>query len=407
MLVRLCFLASTLVLIRLVACQPSTNATCMSEFSWLDNSLGQSSCLVAAYAMGACGSGDTWNVPALNQIEGRYTGPTGSQANACTCNSVSYSLMSACNFCQNFQTLVWMTWTKNCSASDAANGAYPHAIPSGVAFPAWAYPTIITEWDYMQVELIASEKEPDSTAGGPTSSASISSTGSSTPTGGSSTPTGGSSVLAGGSSTSAGGPSASAGSSSATRGTSPQLTSGVTGDGQSFTLSFTDGASTVTVPSQTGRPTNSGSSSKKHSNSAAIIGGAVGGGIGLILVASLALMLYRWRRKARSQSTTPSFPVTGPSSSLPLPSLSPALEEKVGPASYMASLATESASPLLTPTPSAPLAPLRYYDPEDPSTFPDAVPHLPHNSFVSSASDRRASLLPQMPQAGKRPIPEV
>lgn len=36
---------------------PQTNATCVSDFKWMDNSLQQTPCLVAAYAMGACLNG--------------------------------------------------------------------------------------------------------------------------------------------------------------------------------------------------------------------------------------------------------------------------------------------------------------------------------------------------------------
>ncbi|TDL21355.1 hypothetical protein BD410DRAFT_301641 [Rickenella mellea] len=115
--------------------QDTTNATCLSNYSFLYNSKGQSPCLVAAYVAGVCNGGQ-FNVPAL--IDGaHYTGPLTSDANNCLCSSIFYCLMSACGLCQNGPVITWTDWTKNCSTVYLT--VYPENIPSVTAIPAWAY----------------------------------------------------------------------------------------------------------------------------------------------------------------------------------------------------------------------------------------------------------------------------
>ncbi|KAL6305946.1 hypothetical protein BKA93DRAFT_730114, partial [Sparassis latifolia] len=88
------------------------------------NSLGQSPCLVAAYAFGACQANTSWSVGSLQNLSSTYPGPTESQANRCTCSSVSYSLISACAACQEAQLSPWDTWIANCSSSDISNAQW-------------------------------------------------------------------------------------------------------------------------------------------------------------------------------------------------------------------------------------------------------------------------------------------
>ncbi|KAI0950181.1 hypothetical protein AcV7_008727 [Taiwanofungus camphoratus] len=89
----------------------------------------------------ACGASGQWNVQALPGHTCYYSGPMVAQADACTCSSVAYSLVSACAYCQDGSK-----WTYNCSSSEVVNGQYSHDIPGGTAFPAWAYAQPIADW---------------------------------------------------------------------------------------------------------------------------------------------------------------------------------------------------------------------------------------------------------------------
>jgi hypothetical protein len=91
-----------------------------------------------------------------------YEGPTlVSNANSCICNTVTYSLMTACGLCQGKSTLRWNEWSKNCpnitfSGYAASNtparrmlkterlftSRFPESLPSGLLVPAWAYQDI-------------------------------------------------------------------------------------------------------------------------------------------------------------------------------------------------------------------------------------------------------------------------
>ncbi|KAJ6541862.1 hypothetical protein B0H19DRAFT_1174999 [Mycena capillaripes] len=136
---------STLVLARITAGQPGTNATCDPSFAWSFNSLKQSPCLVAAYLASVCNQG-LFQLPALtngtNTI-GIYQGPPVAQVNPCGCSSVYYSLLSACADCQFGGIQPWSVFNTNCHT------VYPQIfvgdIPSDTAVPHWAYQNITAE----------------------------------------------------------------------------------------------------------------------------------------------------------------------------------------------------------------------------------------------------------------------
>ncbi|KAF8843547.1 hypothetical protein BDN67DRAFT_1000775 [Paxillus ammoniavirescens] len=92
-----------------------SNATCQPSFTWADNSLGQSPCIVASYLESQCFT-NGFNIQGLNP--GQYYGaPSGAYANPCECNTVAYSLVSACGACQGAVYLTWPAWTVNCNAT--------------------------------------------------------------------------------------------------------------------------------------------------------------------------------------------------------------------------------------------------------------------------------------------------
>jgi len=169
------------------------------------NTLGQSPCAVGTYLQGACNHGGTLQVwgclvhrthprkvftlPDLVSDDYSYVGPTvpSDFSNLCKCNTVVYSLLSACDTCQGSNwfscvcflcpctltdtitvTLVcrWGTWAQNCTAVDppqtfvlsitapdlvpspivrlfysCSDGLlrFSHTIPNGTRVPGWAF----------------------------------------------------------------------------------------------------------------------------------------------------------------------------------------------------------------------------------------------------------------------------
>ncbi|KZV73406.1 hypothetical protein PENSPDRAFT_648941 [Peniophora sp. CONT] len=118
----------------------------VSSYNWTYNTLGQDPCVIAASLEGVCSNG-TFTLPALSQGQ-HYTGP---KANAtdpedardlCKCNTVTYSLISACTACQNSTWSTWDDWSYNCTAV-WIDGEYPKSIPNETRVPAWAYLPVV------------------------------------------------------------------------------------------------------------------------------------------------------------------------------------------------------------------------------------------------------------------------
>ncbi|KAL0066468.1 hypothetical protein AAF712_006511 [Marasmius tenuissimus] len=113
-----------------------TSATCvLASLQWSFNSAKQSPCSVASSLRGVC-NGGSYDVKALPSGH-QYLGPSIDAANSCECNTVTYSLMSACGLCQNGTAITWKEWSGNCPM--VAIGTYPQPIPQDVRVPGWAY----------------------------------------------------------------------------------------------------------------------------------------------------------------------------------------------------------------------------------------------------------------------------
>ncbi|KAG2342668.1 hypothetical protein BDR05DRAFT_963884 [Suillus weaverae] len=81
-------------------------ATCISGYSWMNDSQGYSPCLTVAYVEAAC-AGNNYDQPVLNSGYS-YSLPNSSTANACYCSWSSYNLMMACTICQGTNnSVVW------------------------------------------------------------------------------------------------------------------------------------------------------------------------------------------------------------------------------------------------------------------------------------------------------------
>ncbi|KAF9246139.1 hypothetical protein BU15DRAFT_70255 [Melanogaster broomeanus] len=93
-----------------------------------------------------------FSIPALPQGE-EYTAPSGTNANRCECNTVAYSLVSACAACQDANYISWPAWIINCNATAVRQVAFfllakhivigfsslPEAPPPGTVVPPWAF----------------------------------------------------------------------------------------------------------------------------------------------------------------------------------------------------------------------------------------------------------------------------
>ncbi|KAG1746904.1 hypothetical protein EDB19DRAFT_331938 [Suillus lakei] len=124
-------------------------ATCMSGYSWMNDSQGYSPCLTVAYVEAAC-VGNNYDQPVL-QTNNSYSLPNSSTANPCYCSWSSYNLMMACTLCQGSTTIYeWPQWASGCTTNTSWTQEY---FPSGymltgdASIPYWAT-TNPSNWTY-------------------------------------------------------------------------------------------------------------------------------------------------------------------------------------------------------------------------------------------------------------------
>ncbi|KAF8633430.1 hypothetical protein AX17_004601 [Amanita inopinata Kibby_2008] len=137
------------------------------KFQWAFNSLGQSPCVIAADLAGVCDPRG-FNIPPLppNDV---YFGPPASSADPCRCNSVFYSLLSACAACQNRNFIGWTAFSTNCTQVYLT--VFPRQIPAKTAVPHYAYLNVSTIDDF-DVGTASAIGGPESTRTVPTSTGS-------------------------------------------------------------------------------------------------------------------------------------------------------------------------------------------------------------------------------------------
>ncbi|KAI0687602.1 hypothetical protein C8Q76DRAFT_266766 [Earliella scabrosa] len=159
-----------------------TNVTCLQEYNWMDNSIGQNPCLIASWAIVPCPP-SVWAIRVLNPNM-PYDGPgPGSPAAPCYCNTVFYSLLSACATCQGYfgedGINNYTQHTANCPR-DLLDRGYHRDIPRGTVFPEWAYlPLRNDRWDENAASVLALQNMPESASA--TASASTSTSASTSP----------------------------------------------------------------------------------------------------------------------------------------------------------------------------------------------------------------------------------
>jgi len=154
-----------------------TYPNCSAGWEWSYNSLNQNPCNVAASLAASCNAGE-FNIPPLPP-GGQYAGPPAGKATSCKCNTISYSLLSACAACQGSSWILWSSWSINCTTV-AQPSTYPNPIPDGTRVPYWAYIDVETTNTW---SVAAAQSAGDSPEATPTTSSTTqpSSTASSSP----------------------------------------------------------------------------------------------------------------------------------------------------------------------------------------------------------------------------------
>ncbi|ORY27993.1 hypothetical protein BCR39DRAFT_588889 [Naematelia encephala] len=122
----------------------TTNATCSndSNTSWLFSPSGDSPCLTWSKLQSLCLSSDKYiNVPPLLDASWGYNSPD-QGGSECQCNSVAYSLMAGCTFCQIGQS---GNWADEGTFSASCQDYISDGVGMGVDLQLPAY--VWREWD--------------------------------------------------------------------------------------------------------------------------------------------------------------------------------------------------------------------------------------------------------------------
>ncbi|KAA1469436.1 hypothetical protein DENSPDRAFT_878916 [Dentipellis sp. KUC8613] len=112
---------------------------CSAGWDWMYNSLHQSPCVVGAYIASVCNNGLFSVVPLPSGQH--YVGPEAGLSSPCLCNTVSYSLFSACDLCQGGFPTTWSDWHLNCTAV-SPDGVLEVDIPNSTKVPQWAFQNV-------------------------------------------------------------------------------------------------------------------------------------------------------------------------------------------------------------------------------------------------------------------------
>ncbi|CAA7271566.1 unnamed protein product [Cyclocybe aegerita] len=155
-----------------------SDASCLPFYNWTYNSRNNSPCEVASSLLAVC-NGGPYPVDALPDAS-HYIGPTLDNANPCQCNTVVYSLMSACAACQGRTYLSWSVWSANCVT--VYINEFPAPLPPGVFVPGWAYLDIKTVDNFDQSNARANANRTESSSIPPPKPSSTRTSASRTPT---------------------------------------------------------------------------------------------------------------------------------------------------------------------------------------------------------------------------------
>ncbi|KAF8341667.1 uncharacterized protein EI90DRAFT_3285711 [Cantharellus anzutake] len=254
-----------------------SNVTCLPGFDWALNSAKETPCKVASELQAVCvGGGGVPPLPPGGHYIGPVNGDDRNSPNYCICTSIVYGLVSACAACQNGTFISYPAWTVDCTNISTVEGMYrPSLIPSGTLVPRWAYLKPSSYGGLFNIEI--AKQIGDRPESSQMFSSSTTSSGAITTD---STPTTSKNSI-----------------------TTPSTTN-------------TYPSTTTTIMTTTTTRSGGGGGS---SNTGPIVGGAVGGVVGLGLVAVLAAwVLKRWSGKPPSQKLALSGPSLNNGSTRPL-----------------------------------------------------------------------------------------
>ncbi|KAF9463134.1 hypothetical protein BDZ94DRAFT_639126 [Collybia nuda] len=113
--------------------RPTSDAKCLDDFIWMQNSAGMSPCLVSSGVFAAC-AGPAWNIPSLNNTV-HYTSPNGTTANDCSCSWSAYNLLGACTACQGFPEFILGGVSRGVYPSIIIRLVFPSANPIQYSHP--------------------------------------------------------------------------------------------------------------------------------------------------------------------------------------------------------------------------------------------------------------------------------
>jgi len=131
-----------------------------SLYDWSYNSLKQDPCLIAAYLGSTCHSG-SYTVYPLAPTS-LYYSPSVLESDPCVCNTVMYSLVSACSDCQGGLWSTWSQWTFNCSKTMIMSPvSFPNPVPSGTRIPQWALLDVTLAADWDSVKALSTGDSPE------------------------------------------------------------------------------------------------------------------------------------------------------------------------------------------------------------------------------------------------------
>ncbi|KAI0245120.1 hypothetical protein BJV78DRAFT_1268149, partial [Lactifluus subvellereus] len=105
---------------------------CSPTWQWTSNSLGQNACIVAAYLMATCNGGSSSIAPPESGWS--YIGPSGvDDGDLCKCNTVTYSLLSACDACQQETGFPALVLTQKLPPVSLTLSLPEHVCPNGLS----------------------------------------------------------------------------------------------------------------------------------------------------------------------------------------------------------------------------------------------------------------------------------
>jgi len=140
---------------------PDCLPAAMANWNWTYNSLNQAPCKTAAYLAAPCHDGQF----TIQQIpeKGHCDGPTKSDAgDICRCNSVYYSLISACVGCQKGVWISYEQWHANCT-NVSPMSTFPQGINNDTSVPAWAFVNVSETIPWDNVTACTVGDNPEST----------------------------------------------------------------------------------------------------------------------------------------------------------------------------------------------------------------------------------------------------